>query len=223
MPRGSPKRRGRFRKDRFTEKIWTPYVLAIGQASLAWNSLHESLAALFHLLLDRKLDEYEAEKDPRPIAIWHSANFDRPRRQMLKAIVETEKEQLCKAFPKFKDDILWLLKEIDKVENDRNNTVHSPLIYIHPSLVNLFLHSTNLKQIIPDVSHGNERAKALVNRHILSEYRRCRDASIILRNFTDQMITSLSFGTKHFSWPDRPSLPNRGQKKLPRRGSPPPG
>src|ERR1700731_3933138 len=111
----SQKRRKRpFHRDRFTEKYWAPYALAIGQASLAWNAFHESLASIFVLLLDRQLEEHEEEdRDPRPIAVWRSAKFDRPKRQMLRAVIETERKDILEAFPHFAADLTWVLDQAD--------------------------------------------------------------------------------------------------------------
>jgi hypothetical protein len=45
-------------RNRFTETPFKPYyVIAIGQLTLAWNDLHEKLAALFCLLMDHQEED----------------------------------------------------------------------------------------------------------------------------------------------------------------------
>jgi hypothetical protein len=186
-----PKRRKRVRfRERFTEKTWRPYVLVIGQLALAWNAFHESLAGIFYLLLSRQSELHEDEdedRDQRPIALWASANFGRAKRQMLKAVVETERDEITKAFPGLKDDLLWILAQADKLEDSRNNSVHYPLIDAGFSLIPGW--------VIPNLLYGNERAKRLVPKEgqpipkdILAEFRWCRDAALVLRDFTEAII-----------------------------------
>ena len=44
------------------------------------------------------------------IGIWNSSNFDRPRREMLKAVIANSRQDHRKAFPKLIDDMTWVLQ-----------------------------------------------------------------------------------------------------------------
>lgn len=207
------KRKRRSTRDRFTEKAYQSHVMAIGQLALAWNALHESLASIFHLLLDRQLEEHETI-DPMPIALWLSVKFDRPKRQLLKALIETEQKEFKEAFPSFESDLLWILQEVDSLEDARNTAIHSPLVYFE------WLVDTNNPSkgtILPNLIYGNERAFKLARKDMLTEFRWCRDTALVFRDFVELINTCLSFGVELNPWPDRPSLPNRGQKTKPRR------
>ena len=63
----------------FKEPPFEPYALAIGRLAMAWNDLHERLANLFWTVMGAGFLD-------RPIAVWNAANFDRARREMLKAV-----------------------------------------------------------------------------------------------------------------------------------------
>jgi hypothetical protein len=229
---GKRSRKRNFRRQRFTERAYTPYVLAIGQLALAWNDLHEQLAGLFCKILDRQEgytqnegedDEtyfirttLEDQDDPRPIALWNSAKFDRPRREMLKAAVSTINKEWQQAFPKFIPEMTWVLQRTDALEDSRNDAVHSPLMLIGNLLVGAMSdkgHSVSM--IMPSLLQSNPRAQKLLQKELLPEYRWCRDASLTLRDYVMDITISMQFGTALTPWPDRPSLPNRGQKRKP--------
>jgi len=82
MPKGRQHRGWTPQNAEFRVPAFDPYALAIGRLALAWNNLHERLAALFWTILGAGVMN-------QPIAIWKSANFDRPRREMLKAAAMT--------------------------------------------------------------------------------------------------------------------------------------
>jgi hypothetical protein len=202
-------------RERFTERELRPYVTAIGQLSLAWNALHEQLAAIFRLLLDRqitKIDEYGMEDggDERPIKLWTSSKFDRPKRDMLKAAVSTITEEERSAFPKLVEDVTWILQRADSLEDARNDAVHSPLLLLGSNKATREVFGSAF--VIPDLLHGNPRGIKLAQKDLLLEFRWCRDAALILRDFAYRISGSLSLGVVVFPWPERPSLPNRGEK-----------
>ena len=105
----------------FKEPAFELHALAIGRLALAWNDLHERLAEMFWALLGG------AHPD-RPMSVWNSANFDRARREMLKAAALTYGPRGKDDSTKFADDIKWLLDRTDEFENIRNDAVHSPLL-----------------------------------------------------------------------------------------------
>lgn len=226
-------KRKRWLGDRFTERGYQPYVQAIGQLVLAWNDLHEKLGFLFVTLLDLNRVNAEAADDEIEIerwsGIWASAAYDRPKRSMLQGVLSENLQGDLKNLPMFKEDILWILKEADKIEEIRNNAVHVPLVWMgnHPVMRELVL-GLDL-EIVPNVRLGHKRGASIAKRDIrsglLREYRWAREACLVLRDFTQQMRVAVTWHSpdeppEPSPWPHRPSLPNRGQKKT-LQGRPP--
>jgi hypothetical protein len=116
-----------------------PYAVAIGRLALVWNNLHERLAAVFWTLLGAGFMD-------QPMAIWRSAKFDRPQREMLRAVGETLRPSFLAEFPKAGEDIKWLCDRCDDFENIRNDAVHSPL-FMSPNAIRLL---QGMPMIFPD-------------------------------------------------------------------------
>ena len=199
----------------YAERKWQPYVTAIGQAALAWNALHEGLGILFWALNGRIAKQ-------RPQAIWNSTDNDVAKRKLLAAVAMTLTNNHLALYPKMEDDLGWLLDRTNAVGKARNDAVHSPL----------FIPSWREKeqaeergqivgQVYPNTDFGNPRALALANKDLLTEYRWCRDAAAVLLRFTSQIDFCVSMNLIGgdgklpllVPWPDRPRMPNRGQKK----------
>ncbi|MDO9217173.1 MAG: hypothetical protein Q7U14_07860, partial [Lacisediminimonas sp.] len=109
-------------KPRFTEARFRPYVAAIGQASLAWNELHEHLGRLFCYLVP-------APSRNLPLALWQSQRVDRSKRELMKAALAAipPGDNIHVQRPLLRDDLEWLLGRVEAMEEPRNNTVHAPL------------------------------------------------------------------------------------------------
>jgi hypothetical protein len=104
---------------------------------------------------------------------------------------------------------MWLLDEADKLEDARNDSIHSPLASFAAD--NIWAqHQGIVGRIVPSVAFGNRRAIKLARKDLLTEFRWCRDASLTLRDFAGEIYEAVAART---AWPDRPSLPNRGRKK----------
>ena len=202
-----------FWSPRFTDKVFTPYALVIGQSSLAWNYLHEILAEIFNV-------EFV---DPYGYAIWQSLSLDRPKRSLLKAAAKTEVKEVedKEAHIHFRGEILWILGETEKLEDVRNTIIHSPLSYFGGAMAKSLKKTSGVQ---PFDLFLHQRASRLAGRNLLAEYRWFRDACHVLTDYAFK----LSFLVTNFPdarpWPKRPKLPNRGQKKTrrnQRRQSPP--
>jgi hypothetical protein len=119
-------------------------------------------------------------------------------------------------FPKLIED--WLLTKITKLEDLRNDIVHTPLLLITKS--DMFT-ELNYKVFPNSLS---ARGKKLSGKDVFKEYRWCRDMAIVLRDFAETIQLVLYFHSAGKlpagAWPHRPHLPNRGAKK-PRRSAPP--
>lgn len=200
---------------KFTEAPFTPYATAIGQGTLAWNSLQESLGGVFWGLMGGYTGV------GRPIAVWQSLKADRPKRDMLQAAYKGLDKSFDELFPQARADLDWLVKEINSLEDARNNFVHAPLSMTVPvSAFKTLGPTTSGKQrreipkeakVVPHDWGMNTRAQRIAGKNLLKEFRYCREAAIVLRDFCDHVTHALR--TKGAPWPDRPKLPNRGQKK----------
>jgi hypothetical protein len=210
VPSQNPKKQKLIRGDQFTARIFKPYVIAIGELALAWNDLHETLGMLF-------LGHFSAEQSAA--ALWNSQNFDRQRRALLKAVAQNMSEKIGADYPRLRGDILWLLTEIDKLEDARNTVVHSPLLTQETETTIVLGLAIPKSSVLPNLRLGNTRATKLEKKDLLTEFRWCRDAALVLRDYA----LTLEWATMvdETPWPDRPSLPNRGQKRT-RRDQPPP-
>ncbi len=209
--------------DRFTEPQFEPYVKAIGQLALAWNSFHEVLGWTFEVLIAGAIHSTDNYKGQQVRQAWHVLNSDRDKRRLLRAaaanLTEIEKEN----FPDFPSDVKWILDRGDELEDMRNNVVHSPLMLISSKKRRWGL-SPALGMpdyIVPQWLLGNRRALNLQqllekNKELLAEFRWCRDAILICRDF--MVHANRSWTSARYPWPRRPSLPPRMAKKnQPRR------
>ena len=160
---------------------------------------------------------YAFREMERLAGIWSSSLYDRPKRSMLEALLSPLVVDDFIAFPDFLEDIKWILSETDKIEEIRNNAVHAPLkMDLRPGVtVDHFLHGKAFV-VAPNVEMKNIRELRLLQKHpgqitLLKEVRWARDASALLRDFTQRIVWALT--DDEHPWPRRPSLPNRGQKK----------
>lgn len=188
--------------ERYSCNNFRPYVIAIGQAALAWNDLHQRLALLFERVSG-------AELYGTGLAIWNAAPSDRAAREMLRATLPGVPNRWLRGFPAAQDDIAWLLTEAEKLEDARNNTVHVPLWMVETN--------TRGTEILPQFLLGHRRANRLLEKDLLTEFRWCRDTALVLRNYAIALRNALTYRepSELFPWPDRPTLPNRGHKKAP--------
>ncbi len=97
---------------------------------------------------------------------------------------------------KLRDEIQWVLTETTKLEELRNNLLHSPV-----------LHEQGV--VFAWYQLGNRRAKGLAGKDVLFEARYFYDSAIILREYTVKLVRVFE-QEPGYSLPGRPSLPNRG-------------
>lgn len=195
--------------EQYTSEEYRPYVLAIGQVALAWNDLHEVLCEFYMALTS---DFHEPT-----LAAWQAVPSDRTKRAMLKAALNAALEDYLPYNPHAPQDWKWLLGQIDRLEDDRNNVVHAPLASFQSDVWRDLGVDTGIK---PDAVCNNRRATNLIGRgDLLIEYRWVRDAIIGLRDYTEALADAWRVSSKRpAAWPERPRLPNRGQKS--RRAEP---
>lgn len=174
----------------YSDPAFRPYVVALGQLTLAWNELHEMLSLLFCTIMGSGVvNQY--------LAIWHTLKVDRAQRDMLLAAAYNH--TLSAYPPRMVEDIEWLCKRADALEDERNNAVHSPLLGVRHE---------NKVLIRPRTGLGHVRAKRLANnKDLLALFRWCRDATMALALFANGIDFALSDLRR--PWPDRPEWPAR--------------
>ncbi len=203
----SPKRERS--SQRYTSKEFRPYVTALGQLTLAWNDLQESLRGLFWTLMT-----------PRPVAgdfvnftplwVWSAIKSDRSQRDMLRAAVMNTQDN--RGREKFREDLKWLLDKCTSLEDLRNDCVHSPLFSASKSLWGTTYKAKEQETVAPASWLFNPRAVALSKRGaLLKEFRFCRDTAIKLADYAQEATGALEHPNR--PWPNRPTLPSLGQKK----------
>ena len=174
----------------FTDKAFIASAIALGQLALAWNGLHEVLSLLFCNVMGGGVVN-------QPLAIWHALKVDRAQREILLAALENHTRGAYP--PKFETDIEWICNRADALEDIRNDALHSPLWASE--------HSPKKAVVAPFVELGHVRARKLLNKNLLAEFRWCRDAAILLADFAYEVDRSLSDHMR--PWPNRPAWPAR--------------
>jgi hypothetical protein len=173
----------------FRTKVFEPYAQSLGEIALIWNDFHMTLATLF----------WAASKIPNgltPNAIWNSLKSDRAQREILESVVDLRVIGHNLA-DNLRCEIKWVLSETNKLEDLRNNALHSP-----------FLNSDD-ETVFAWHQLGNKRAVSLAKKNnLLKELRWFYDATLVLREYTESLSEAIRNPTKPV--PRRPLLPNRG-------------
>jgi hypothetical protein len=173
----------------FRTNVFQPYSQSLGELALIWNDFHMTLATLF----------WTVSKIPNgltPNAIWNSLKSDRAQRDILESIVDLRVIGHNLA-DDLRSEIKWVLSETNKLEDLRNNALHSP-----------FLNSDD-GTVFAWHQLGNKRAINLAKKsNLLKELRWFYDATLILREYTELLSETIRYPTQPI--PQRPSLPNRG-------------
>jgi hypothetical protein len=181
--------------------------------ALGWNALHESLALLFIELLANGR-AYPATD------LWNAATFDRPKRQLLKSLLRTV-ERKYPSKPRMRIDLEWLLIEIDKVEDARNDAIHAPLTFTPKRAVSGIRSAgsdrqgrVTVERIMPSTAFDNRRAVKLLNKDLLTEFRWCRDMCLSLNEYLGEVYETVAANPPDSNaWPVRPALPKRSMMK----------
>jgi hypothetical protein len=140
-------------------------------------------------------------------AIWYAIKNDRAQRDMLLAAAKVDISNLTDWFPKLIEEITWIWKKCDEVEEARNNALHSPLV--------LMRRGPDNRIVEPAYHMGHERATKLASKqNLMAELRWCRNAATVLSQFTHELDQAME--GRGAPWPDRPKWPTRegtGSKK----------
>jgi hypothetical protein len=190
--------------DRYSTPEFEPYVSALGQFALAWNDLQNNLCRLFAIVIIDKVIHPGDEANNAPEYAWHAVKSDRAQREMLREAVTHSK--LPRQYG-VQSDGLWLITEVGKLEDRRNDILHSPLISIK------MLEGHN--KIFPNTFAKNPRAKKLREaRDLLEEIKSALKNAILLADFADALtIVFLNPQQLPYTLPCRPSLQGRHPKE----------
>jgi hypothetical protein len=180
------------------------YSAVVGKVAHAWNYLHEKLGLLFVVVSG-------AEKGIA-LSIWYSTGNDRAQRDMLRASISASAADRWPTCPHAKNDMEWILGTAEKFADLRNNAIHAPAgMYINP----MDADSVEMRSAF---WNGHPRAKRLMGKSLLDEYEWGEAVIEQLSRFTEKVETGLRW-PERYTWPDRPSLPTRRQRKV-RPGQP---
>jgi hypothetical protein len=174
----------------YTQKIFRPYALALGQMNMAWNDLHLSLCQLFCTLMG-------GGDIGKFLAIWSNIPQDRVQRDVLLAVAKLDHNVMRAPDNKLLKSIEWICSTTTAHEDYRNDIIHSPLM----------AHGIAKPAIVPVTGLRHKRAKKLLGRgDLLRNIRRHRDIYEAIRNFAVELDAAMS-RTRVGPWPNIPQLP----------------
>ena len=192
MARRPPTRRQLGLEPRYTARKFRPYALAIGEATLSWNDLHEELGMLFVTVSGGG----DANKFLKK---WHAIRNDGEKRDSLIAAAKMSLNSSLERDQLVLSEVKWILDCVKKLADDRNTITHAPLTS-----------TPTTSTVFPHAWPGNPRALKLVGLDVLTEYRRLRDTAVLLRDYSGRLGHALT--RERPSWPDRPKLPQKASK-----------
>lgn len=180
---------------RYTEKEFAPYMLALGQVIVVWNDTYSSLGAFYIIIMGIDLiDRFEIT--------WNVINSDRLKRTLLaKVLDESTVLKNNKNGDYIKSEINWILKELNSMEDKRNDFVHSPVYALR-------FHDAG--GIYPPSAPGHRRAENLSvavrkQKNLISELRHYRDKLTIYERYIRRINYYLY--NEQIPLPSRPKLP----------------
>jgi hypothetical protein len=185
-----PQRRKRGTKAQF-DKAFEPVAIEIGQFAREWNGLHEELAVLFVAL-------FGAPTIGVPLACWHAIPDDGLKRRMMRAAVKASRPVQKNVDAGIKDEIDWLLGEIDQLAERRNDALHAPIQVLMDT-------STYVFTTEPNYFWGNPRAGKLKGKDLKIEFGGYRNRAESLRFFAIKL--QMAFRGQG-ALPSRPASPN---------------
>jgi hypothetical protein len=140
------------------------------------------------------------------LSAWNSIKSDRTQREMLRDALKAYFQSwlglaTLQSYPTADKDFDWLLVEVGKLEDARNNAVHGPLV----------LDRKGGDTVFPSPLIANPRAKRLQElidkrESLLAEFRRCRETAICLRDYGWRMDLLMSRGRG--AWPEKTEIAN---------------
>jgi hypothetical protein len=174
-----------------SDAIMDQYFEALGAVAHNWNNLHEHLGQLFATFSANDRLRHIA------LAVWYSTDSDRTQRAMLEEAVRATNITRW-PYENSAADVLWLLAQVNKLADQRNNAVHAPVAFT----------TEDPFDVVP-FSPGHRRAKNLRGRKLIVDFDNCSRRAAALIVFASRIENAL---VGRISWPDRPVPPSPGQK-----------
>jgi len=189
-------KRNRHRGISFSGREFRAQATALGQLIFAWNDLHEQLAVIYWTLrgyADVAIDD------------WNRPTVDAHKRNLIRKWVNDLPPNHRGAAADMWNDVVWLVDTIDSLADCRNDAAHAPVTIERESF--LARRDNFTAGVISNSAWGNRRAKNLIRRNLLSEFRWQRTAATKLRDYALNVERALS--DEHTPWPYRPKWPDR--------------
>lgn len=201
------------KRSQFTKQKFRPYAKAIGEFSLAWNDLHETLGDLF---VEAMLRGGPPEKQYwlKLHAVWGCITNDRQKRLMLEVAINQLGRLEHQKSPRIAEEVIWLVARGHSLETKRNDVLHSPLSEMMNALA-AGIARIPYGAVIPGRSPFNKRAASLTasfsqnGRELLAEIRFYRDYATVLTKYASDLARAWK-GWRQ-TWPARPRLPRLGK------------
>jgi len=114
------------------------------------------------------------------------------------------------------NDVGWLVDTLDGLADFRNDAAHAPVTIELESFLARRDHFT--AGVISNNAWSSRRAKNLIRKDLLAEFRWQRNVATKLRDYALNIERALS--DDHTPWPSRPKLPDRPESALPMTLSP---
>jgi len=181
------------------DKPFDPYATEIGHCSILWNNIHERLSDMFYSLSGLGILNATKYLNIANL-IWREYRSDKAARDMLKQVAIIAMEYRPKALEK----IVWVLKKLDALSEDRDAAVHSPyaLLIESDTKLSVYADSTRANRLAIKLSKSDLDNALYVLRFKLKE----------IMDFTNQLLPRLLDPDEHAPWPDTPRLQPPAQK-----------
>lgn len=184
------------------ERALRSSAVEIGKLVMAWTDLHTALSMLFSFVMDQS--GFGVAQ-----SVWHSTTSDRTQRGMLTAALSHfEGPRAIKAKkrrPHVTDELVdaadWLLKETNKLADQRNLVIHSGYW--------LFAETETLRPVFNPLS--GPRALKSWSTKLPDHIRYLRLKTEALARYANKVSGHVMDKTVQTPWPDRPLLPTVGQ------------
>ena len=174
---------GRHVLDRFKT-----HATAIGHLVYASARLQWSLAHLFAALV-------RPTEQSVPLAIWDAIKSDSNQRNMLRAAAN----KVLADRSNILEDVLWLLKNSDKLATDRNDAVHTAFFFTTAEDGEIMP--------VPDPMSNPKRLERLEDKNLPKKFAMHRDNLTLLYRYADQLTDHLLLDDdERPPYPERPHL-----------------
>jgi hypothetical protein len=197
-----PNKQKRHRGLQFTAREFQAHATALGQLIFAWNDLHEQLAGIYWTLAGYADDA---------VAVWNKATVDKHKRKLIREWVNALPVARRAMATGMWDDVIWLVDKVDVLADFRNDAAHTPVTIERESF--LATGDNFTAGVISNNAWGNRRARNLMRKSLLAEFRWQRNVATKLRDYALNIERALS--DDHTPWPSRPEWPNRPEPARP--------